>query len=72
MINEHDLADFERLDPVPLYQVRPKSYIAFSHDGKEHVVFFSHLDGAYSYCVNKDNSILHLSANMLVTPFRPL
>jgi hypothetical protein len=27
MINEHDLADFERLPVVELYKVMPKSYM---------------------------------------------
>ena len=64
MINEHDLKDWDRLDPAPLYTVKPKSYI----DIGGITLFFDHLDGMFSYCLDLDNNVVHLSASALVTP----
>jgi hypothetical protein len=66
MINEHDIADWIHLDPVPLYSVEKKSFVkAF-----DSVFFFDHIDGMYSYCLDAEDNIVHLMATTLVTPLR--
>ena len=72
MINEHDLADFERLPVTELYKVKPKSYIKLSwlpEDDKNSVIFFDHLDGMYSFCLTATNEVVHLHSSSPVFPF---
>ena len=64
MINEHDINDWYHLEPAKLYTVKPKSYIKWL----DHVLFFDHLDGMYSYCLTTDNEVVHVSASAVVTP----
>lgn len=64
MINEHDLNDWHHLEPSKLYTVKPKTYIKFL----DHVLWFDHLDGAFSYCTTLDHKVVHISASATVTP----
>lgn len=64
MINEHDINDWERGEVAPLYAVKNKSYIEFL--GVKY--WYDHLDGMYSYCVDANNAVVHLSASAMVTP----
>ena len=59
MISEIDIKDWELSDVKPLYRVTPKSYIKIE-DGD--VLFFDHLDGMYSYCLDLSGNVLHLAA----------
>lgn len=64
MISEIDIEDWDRKDPTPLFNVRPKSYIEVA----DMRLFFDHLDGMYSYCLTGDNEVVHISAVQIVTP----
>jgi hypothetical protein len=64
MINEHDIADWIHLDPVPLYSVPNKSYIKLG----DTTLFFDHIDGMFSYCVDLNNKVFHIAANATVVP----
>lgn len=46
-------------DRTKLYQLDPKSYFKLEND--DEVYFFDHLDGMYSYCLDKDNNIIHFA-----------
>jgi hypothetical protein len=73
MINEHDLADFERLPVVELYKVKPKSYIKLSwlpDDDENSIIFFDHLDGMYSFCLTAKNEVVHLHISSPVFPLK--
>lgn len=62
MISEVDIQDWDHLPPVPLYTVRPRTYIHI--DGMS--LWFDHLDGAYSYCMTFSGDVVHISANAMV------
>ncbi len=71
MINEFDLADYEQLPLRELYKTKPRSYIKLpwmEGTGVDEVIFFDHIDGMYSYCLNMDNELLHISATAQVIP----
>jgi len=59
MISDIDIKDWEPMDVKPLYDVTPKSYIQLS-DGE--VLFFDHLDGMYSFCLDLAGNVIHLAA----------
>jgi hypothetical protein len=64
MISEQDIRDWHHLKPAKLYEVKPKTYIKYVNT----ILFFDHLDGAYSYCLTLDNEVVHLSLSAPVTP----
>lgn len=60
VITAIDIKDFE-IHPVrELYKVKPRSYVQLPI-GKE-VLFFDHIDGAYSYCLDMFGEVVHVSA----------
>lgn len=66
MISEIDINDWDKQDPVPLYSVRNKSYIIW--DGI--TLFFDHIDGMYSYCLDANNEVVHIRAWAEVIPLK--
>lgn len=71
MISEIDIQDYNQLPIRELYKVRPRSYIKLPWQdgtGVDEVIFFDHIDGAYSYCVSMTNEVIHLSASAQVVP----
>lgn len=44
---------------MKLYNVPRKSYVK-TEDGE--ILFFDHIDGMYSYCLDKDKNVVHLAA----------
>jgi len=66
MISEIDIADFDRMPVESLYKVPNKSYIQLPIS--EHVFFFDHIDGAYSFCRDMFGDIAHISAFAMVHP----
>lgn len=66
MLNEHDLADYQQLPIQKLHDCKPKSYIKVG----EHVLFFSHLDGMYSFCTTLANEVVHIAAWAEVIPLQ--
>ena len=70
MISEIDIADFDQLEQRELYKTKPRSYIKlpWMMDGVDDVVFFDHIDGMYSYCLDMFGDVVHLVAWMDVTP----
>jgi hypothetical protein len=67
MLSEIDIADYEQLPIRELYKARPRSYVmvpAWDND----VLFFDHIDGMYSYCLNMQNEVVHLQAWAEVIP----
>lgn len=69
MLNEHDLSDYEQLPIRELYKARPRSYVMVPAWDNE-VIFFDHIDGAYSYCLNLTNEVVHLAAWAEVIPLQ--
>ena len=70
MLSEIDIADYEQLPIRELYKVRPRSYIKLPWmDGLDgDVLFFDHIDGMYSYCLNMADEVVHLQAWAEVIP----
>jgi hypothetical protein len=69
MINEIDIADWDVLPVRELYKVKPRSYIKLPwREGLDDIVFFDHIDGMYSYCLNMQNEVIHLQAWAEVMP----
>lgn len=67
MLNEHDLADFERLPVTLLYNLPRNSFFEF--DGVAY--FFAHVDGMYSLCNTlPDMAIIHFGASTPVVPLK--
>ncbi len=66
MISEIDINDWEKQDPIPLFSVRNKSYIIC--DGI--TLFFDHIDGMYSYCLDANNEVFHVAAWTEVIPLK--
>jgi len=50
-----------------LYKARRKSYVEVPSMDDE-VLFFDHIDGMYSYCLNMNNEVIHLQAWGEVAP----
>ena len=63
---------------MKLYNVKPQTWVRIISNNKNpiasiptqegDIVFFDHLDGAYSYCRNGDGHIVHLGASTEVEP----
>jgi hypothetical protein len=69
MISEIDIQDFDVLPVRELYKVKPRSYIKLPWmEGLDDIVFFDHIDGMYSYCLNMQNEVIHLQAWAEVAP----
>jgi len=66
MISEIDINDWEKQDPIPLYSVCNKSYVQV----EDQVFFFDHIDGMYSFCLDMNNTIVHLAAWTEVIPLK--
>lgn len=66
MLNEFDLADFDRLPVRELYKCKPRSYVMVD----DAVIFFDHIDGMYSYCKDMLGNTIHLTAWMEVVPLQ--
>lgn len=66
MINEHDLADWEQLEPTPLYSVPRNRYINWLGE----YYWFDHIDGMYSYCMTMSGNVVHISASAIVNELR--
>ena len=71
MLNEHDLADFERLPVEKLYNLPRRSYFEFDNVP----YFFDHIDGMYSLCIVIGKAagfegIIHFSASTPVVPLK--
>ena len=66
MISEIDLRDWERSEtPVKLYDVPRGSVVTIcSMDSSDLPIHFDHIDGAYSYCweLNESRNLMHLPA----------
>ena len=71
MISEIDIQDYEQLPVRELYKCKPRSYIKLpwmDGTGIDDVLFFDHIDGMYSYCLNMKNEVIHLQAWAEVIP----
>jgi hypothetical protein len=71
MISEIDIKDYEQLPIRELYKVKPRSYIKLpwmDGTGIDEIIFFDHIDGMYSYCLNMQNQVIHLQAWAEVVP----
>lgn len=69
MLNEHDLADFERLPVEKLYNLPRESYFEFDNVP----YYFDHVDGMYSLCIGIAagfEGIIHFSASTPVVPLK--
>jgi hypothetical protein len=67
MLNEHDLATFERLPVQPLYNLPRQSYFTFD----DIPYFLDHLDGMYSLCRTlPSNDLIHFGASTPVVPLK--
>ena len=70
MISAIDIRDYEQLPIRELYKGRPRSYIKLPWmDGlPDDMMFFDHVDGMYSYCLDMNNEVVHISATAEVIP----
>lgn len=70
MLSEIDLKDFDVLPVRELYKVRPRSYIKlpWMEGLDDDVLFFDHIDGMYSFCLNMNNEVVHIQAWAEVIP----
>ena len=59
MLNEHDLADFERLPVEKLYNLPRCSYFEFDNVP----YYLDHIDGMYSVCTDEDGNVYHIGAS---------
>ena len=66
MISEIDIDDWDKQDPIPLYSVPNKSYVQVD----DVTLFFDHIDGLYSYCMNAANKVVHIAAWTEVIPLK--
>ncbi len=66
MISEIDINDWEKQAPIPLYSVPNKSYVQVG----DVTLFFDHIDGMYSYCMNAVNEVVHIAAFTEVVPLK--
>ena len=64
MISGIDIEDWDRGDLVPLYSVRPKTYIEWLGV----TYWFDHVDGRDCYCMRWDNTIVKISGSATVAP----
>lgn len=73
MISEIDINDWEQLPVRELYKCKPRSYIKlpWMEGTGDDIIFFDHIDGAYSYCLTMSNEVLHLQAWAEVIPLQP-
>lgn len=69
MISEIDLQDWQQLPVRELYKCKPRSYIMVP-DMDNLVLFFDHVDGMYSFCLDLNNNITHLAAWTNVIPLQ--
>jgi hypothetical protein len=69
MLSEIDIADYQQLPIRELYKARPRSYVMVPEWDNE-VLFFDHIDGMYSYCLNMQNEVTHLAAWAEVIPLQ--
>ena len=44
---------------MKLYEVPPRTWIKIAGEK----IFFDHLDGMYSYCLDEGGNVVHISAN---------
>lgn len=70
MISEIDIQDYEQLPIRELYKVRPRSFVKLPWmDGLDgDVLFFDHIDGMYSYCLDMNDKVVHIQAWAEVIP----
>lgn len=54
---------------MKLYEVPKKTYVKVKD--KDLYVFFDHIDGAYSYCIDSEDNLIHLLASTEVTIIDP-
>jgi len=52
---------------MKLYNLPQESYFTADHDEYKEVFFFKHIDGMYSYCLDKEGKVIHFDASMEVT-----
>ena len=67
MISKIDIDDWFVLPVRELYKVKPRSYVMVP-DMDDLVLFFDHIDGMYSYCVDMQNNVTHIAAWTKVLP----
>ncbi len=73
MLSEIDIQDYDQLPVRELYKVKPRSYIKLpwmEGTGIDEVLFFDHIDGMYSYCLNMNDQVIHLQAWAEVIPLQ--
>jgi len=52
---------------MKLYDLPRESYFTIDCDDTKEIFFFKHIDGMYSYCLDKKQNVIHLSASTEVT-----
>jgi len=54
---------------MKLYNLPNKTYFVLPEDPTEKY-FFDHIDGMYSYCLTKENEVVHFGASTEVEPVK--
>lgn len=62
--------NYDKIYGTPLYNIPNNTWVMRVED--EHVFFFGHIDGAYSYCKEVGGAISHYSASMKVKPIEAM
>ena len=44
---------------MKLYEVKPRTWIKIDNEK----IFFDHIDGMYSYCLDEGGNVVHINAN---------
>jgi len=52
---------------MKLYELPRKTYFTIDDDASKQVIFFDHLDGMYSYCLDENKNVVHIGASTEVT-----
>jgi len=55
---------------MKLYELPRRSDFLIVGDPDERVYYLDHLDGAYSYCLDEEHNLVHLSVNTPVIIYR--
>lgn len=55
---------------MKLYEVPRRTFINYKEDDIDIDLFFDHVDGSYSFCLNSKGNPIHLAAYADVTPLK--
>jgi len=57
---------------MKLYELPRNSCFTLNGDDNKEIYFFKSIDGAYSYCLNDQNDVIHFGASTEVNHIKPV